>query len=82
MKDNVEAYVRAFFQSALAKQGLERGDIMAVPYIEDKVLDSFGVVTMITDFEAKFGIRFSIDDLQSEGFKTVGGVVSCIQAKL
>jgi acyl carrier protein len=42
-------------------------------------LDSMGVVQMVTDIEATFGVEFTPEDMQSAEFRTVGGVLGILQ---
>lgn len=71
---DVRERVLAFF----AARGLASdGDDVA--YLDEGLLDSMGIVMMISEFEEEFGIRFTPDDLQSEEFATVGGLIQTIE---
>jgi acyl carrier protein len=48
-------------------------------YLEKGLLDSFGIIEMITEFEGRFEIQFSPEDLQSLEFRTIGGLVDMIE---
>jgi acyl carrier protein len=53
-------------------------DILACAYLDRGIIDSLGIVTMISEFESVFGIQFSADDMQSREFLTVGGLITLI----
>jgi len=48
-------------------------------YLDSGVIDSLTIITLITEFEEKFQIRFESDDLQSQEFQTVGGLIGIIE---
>jgi acyl carrier protein len=53
-------------------------DILPYAYLDQGIIDSLGIVTMISEFESVFGIQFSADDMQSREFLTVGGLIALI----
>jgi acyl carrier protein len=53
-------------------------DALAVRYLDEGLIDSLGIVTMVSEFESALDIRFSADDMQSYEFQTVGGLISII----
>jgi hypothetical protein len=68
-----------------ASQPLPTSDeavLLACRYLDAGIIDSLGIVMMITEFEAAFGISFSAEDMQSYEFQTVGGLVEIIERKL
>lgn len=48
-------------------------------YLDHGHVDSFGIVVFITEIEEHFGVLFGPEELQSEEFRTVGGVVRLIE---
>jgi acyl carrier protein len=74
-KMNHEKLVREFFEQngkfplPEGKEGLD------LHYLDVGLLDSFGIVTMIADFEGALGIIFTAEDMQSYEFQTVGGLI-------
>jgi acyl carrier protein len=70
-----EQLVRDFFAQN-AKSSLPAGEEgLNVHYLDDGLIDSFGIVTMIADFESALGITFTAEDMQSYEFQTVGGLI-------
>lgn len=53
-------------------------DALACNYLDMGIIDSLGIVTMISEFEANLAIHFSAEDLQSYEFQTVGGLIVLI----
>ena len=60
----------------------EEGELMGCHYLDAGIIDSLGLVMMITDFEKNFGIAFLAEDMQSYEFLTVGGLVAIVDRKL
>jgi acyl carrier protein len=77
---NVSKEVIAFLESHNTIPGETEDEKLGCRYLDVGVLDSMGIVMMITEFEEKFGIQFSGDHLQSDDFLTVGGVVGIIES--
>lgn len=74
-----EELVREFFTQH-AKSPLPSGkDALSVQYLNDGLIDSFGIVTMITRFESELGVSFSAEDMQSKEFQTVGGLIGILE---
>ena len=73
--------VRERILTFFAERGLRRDDpdVDQIAYLDAGLLDSMGVVMMIAEFEEAFEIRFTADDLQSEEFVTIGGLIGTIE---
>jgi acyl carrier protein len=54
------------------KEGLD------VHYLDIGLIDSFGIIAMISDFESELGITFTAEDMQSYEFQTVGGLIGIL----
>jgi acyl carrier protein len=75
---NNENFVRDFF-ARHAKQPLPTGaDGLKVHYLDEGLIDSFGIVTLITEIESGLGINLTAEDMQSYEFLTVGGLIGII----
>ena len=48
-------------------------------YLDIKIIDSMGIIEMVTLFEDSFKIRFEAEHLQSKEFQTVGGLIELIK---
>ena len=51
---------------------------LACHYLDIKIIDSMGIIEMVTLFEDSFKIRMKAEDLQSNEFQTVGGLIELI----
>lgn len=71
--------VFAFFRTKGQVGGTTESERLAFDYIDGALLDSFGIVEMVTEFESQFGIAFSTEDLQSPRFRTIGGLIDIIE---
>ena len=45
------------------------------------VIDSFGIVELISDLERDFSVRFEADDLKKENLETVSAIAKLIATK-
>lgn len=79
MSENVKQVVFSFLESHNPIPGDTEAQKLTCHYLDAKIIDSLGIVQMIMEFEEKFGIEFTSDDLQSEAFLTVGGVIGIIE---
>lgn len=50
-----------------------------VNLIEEGILDSFDIVTLISDFEDQFGISVAGADVLPENFETVDNIISLLK---
>ena len=50
-------------------------------YFDAALIDSMGVIELISDIEARFGASFTHADFQDRRFSTVGGLADLIAAK-
>jgi acyl carrier protein len=51
-------------------------------YLDIGVIDSMGIILMVTEFEEKFDIRFTAEDMQSYEFQTPAGLIRLIEHRL
>ncbi len=76
---NVTQIVLDYFASKGGLPGATEAEKLASSYLDAKIIDSMGIIEMISHFEDLCGIRFEADDMQSEDFQTVGGLVRVIE---
>ncbi len=79
MKNIVLEYVSSLIQ----KKGKfpANCNIAEFNYIDSGYVDSIAIIKFILDIEAKFDIEISEDDMVSQKFRTVGGLVGLIVSK-
>ena len=51
---------------------------LSVAYLDVGLIDSLGIVTLISELESKLGVQFSAEDMQSDEFVTVGGLIAIL----
>ena len=51
-------------------------------YLDEGVIDSFGIVVMITELEEKLNVKFTAKDMQSYEFQSIGGLISLLEEKI
>ena len=75
-----------FVLSLLEKQGPVPGENedeqRAYPYLLAGHLDSFAVMSFITEIEGHYGMTLDPEDTQSYEFRTVGGLADLLDRKL
>ena len=52
---------------------------LACAYLDEKIIDSMGIIELVSFFEEKYGIRFDAHDLQCPEFLTINGLISIIE---
>lgn len=77
---NIEEQVRVFF-SIHGKHDLpgDRAAFLEYRYLDQGLIDSFGIVSLIGEMEEKCDIHFSAEDLESYEFQSIGGLISIIE---
>lgn len=78
---DVKETVLAFLASKNEIPGDTAAEQLDCDYLAAGVLDSMGIVEMVTDFEDTFLIRFTPEDMQSGEFRTVGGLIGLIEQR-
>lgn len=53
-----------------------------VDLIDDGLLDSLGLISLITDIEQEFGFELPLDDFDIEAFRTPAAIASFVGAAL
>ncbi|MCG3778465.1 MAG: hypothetical protein JW388_1186 [Nitrospira sp.] len=76
---NVTQIVLEFFETRGGLPGTTQDEKLACAYLDAKIVDSMGIIDMVSHFEDTCGIRFDADDLQSQEFQTVSGLIGVIE---
>ena len=79
VKEKVITYMNDNAMSSLPT-GEEKG-VLECYYLDQGIIDSIGIINMITSFESEFGISFDAKDMQSYDFQTIGGLIRIIESK-
>ena len=76
---DIQLKILEFFRSKLPNH--KDDEILKINYIDEKTLDSISIIQMIAEFENYFEISFTQEDIQSDSFRTVSGLISLINNK-
>lgn len=55
-------------------------EVMGFNYLDSGLIDSMKLVEMIVIFEDKFKIKFTHEELQSNEFRTISGLINLINS--
>jgi acyl carrier protein len=78
-QDTIEEYVIEYFRRQNSLPEKPKEELLATFYLDAGLIDSMGIVELISEFETKFEFQFTADDLQSNEFQTIGGLISLIK---
>ena len=80
MREEIESFIVALLEK---KQRLpDSENIGTYRYLEVGHIDSLGVMNFILQLEDHFNLEISDDDMLSEDFQTIDGLVKLILSKL
>jgi acyl carrier protein len=73
--------LRNFITGELAggRAASEVGD--QLPLIEERVIDSLGIVRLVAFIESEFGVQIGDEELLIENFDTIASITRLIEAK-
>lgn len=57
-------------------------DIDQFNYIDSGHIDSIGLIKFVLDIESEFGIDIAPEDMESEEFRTIGGLTTLVERSL
>jgi len=77
-----KSFVLDFFGNIGRIPGDTEAQHLDYDYVQDQMLDSFGLITLIVEAESKLKISFSSEDLENPEFKKIGGLIRIIESKL
>lgn len=67
--------------SVIAMTGLQPDVILKSQNIFELGMDSFGFIQLISDIETNYNVSFEPDDLMTEGFRSVEGIIEAVEQK-
>ena len=77
---DAEALLRRFFEAQGAKAlPADRESFLAVRFLDQGLIDSLGIIALISEIESGCAIRFTADDLESYEFQSIGGLLGLIE---
>lgn len=78
--DTIET-LRGFIAAELYKEGKPEDLTPDYPLFEHKIVDSLGLLTVISFMETQFGIVVDDDELSPENFETIGAMAKLVERK-
>lgn len=75
---DLEDKILEFFKSKGSIPGNSKAEYLNCKYLEVGLVDSMQLVEMIVLFEDEFKIKFTTEDLQSNEFRTISGLINII----
>ena len=78
MDRDVKQAVFDFFEERTPLPGDSEAERLAVGYLDAGLIESMAVVELVVTLEDRFGVRFEPEDMQSDEFRTVGGLIAVV----
>jgi acyl carrier protein len=78
----VDAFVLEYFSKTGPIPGRSDDERRACDYLQAGLLDSFGLIELITTLEKKFSLSLTSEDLENPKFKTIGGLIEIVAKKI
>ncbi len=75
----VRVKILAYFEQHGGLSGSTDEEKLDCYYLDEGIIDSMGIVSMIAEFEERFHVRFDAEHLQSEEFQTPRGIISLVE---
>jgi acyl carrier protein len=77
----IEEQVRTFIVKDLgvSQHGVDLTD--DYPFLQNGLIDSFGVAELVEFIETEYGVQLALDELAVENFGTVGTIAALIRSK-
>lgn len=76
---NIKSEVLKFFEQKSNLPGNSEKEKLNYYYLDEGLIDSMEMVEMIVHFENLFQVFFTPQDIQSDNFRTPGGLISIIE---
>ena len=77
---DVKQAVLAYLENIGKIPGDNEEQKLAFDYLGGGLIDSFGIIEMVTILEGELGIEFTPYDMRSEQFRTVGGLIDIAES--
>jgi acyl carrier protein len=74
--------IRQYIVSELVADGGEIPEHDTDPLIESGIIDSFGIMSLLSFLEEKFSIQISTEELLPENFETVATISALVDSKI
>ncbi len=75
MNEDVKLRIKEIMERTLPGVGYEDSDSL----VDDGILDSLSIVTLISELSMEFGIIFDLDELTPENLNSIGAISETIE---
>ncbi len=78
MNDAILSWLQDWFVKKSGRRATDIAALLDADYIQAGLIDSFNIIELIADTEARFGIRFTAEQFQDRRFTTLSGLCQII----
>lgn len=71
-------FLLSYFNAKGSDPQMSDGDKLAQDFFDSGLIDSFGVIELISAIESQFNISFSPENMQDKRFRTIKGLSEII----
>lgn len=71
-----------FFSKKGKIPGKDRDERLKADIFDNALIDSFGIVELISEIESAFKFELKAEDIQDQRFRTIHGLAEIIEARL
>lgn len=79
MSDEIKNFVIDYFKDKGLPDLSSEAELLNYEYLDGGIIDSLGIVELITALESRFNIELSSHEMQSREFGTIGGLITIIE---
>jgi D-alanine--poly(phosphoribitol) ligase subunit 2 len=77
--NSTEKWLVSWFAARHDLDAAAGGEVLRIDYFDAQLIDSFGVIELIADVEATFGIQFEHLHFEDRRFRTIGGLSEIVR---
>ena len=74
-----------FIRDYLEREGeisMDKDEFLSCRYLEMGLISSFDIINFILEMEEAYHINFTPEDIQSDAFRTIDGLIHMIKSKV
>jgi len=76
--NEIENWIVRYFEEADAMNGRDPARLLDVNYFNEELLDSLGIVQLVTGLEDEFDVRLEPEQMQDPRFCTIRGLAQIV----
>lgn len=82
MSEPLQSFLLEYFQRQRPLPGATLADQLGCAYLDAGVINSLGLIDLVTEIESRFNVRFENEDFEDPRFRTVGGLLAILRSKV